>query len=303
MADWTTNAGAAFRRAADRLGLKRKVKTTSFGQRNGRTPFNASGVVQVGAGRFVFIDNHDPSALFEFALDDEGVQVERISRRPMAGLAEGALLDPEGMTPVGREGENVLVLASSLGFLDSDSSGHHRVCDGLVRVRYTAHGDLQAEAMDGFRDWLLRHVPSLATAGRRTPDNGGLNLEGAAWDPIKHTLLFGLRGPSERGIVTVLRLRVDAGSCPWNTDELDPPSIERLRLARMNAQQGIRDISYDDQTGRLLILVGRSTSTVNEPFQLGSWDGQSDTVGLFDVKFHRSMKPGCAGCCRRIRMR
>ena len=57
------------------------------------------------------------------------------------------------------------------------------------------------------------------------------------------------------------------------------------------AKQGIRDISYDEQTGDFLVLLGRSTSTGDEPFQLCAWNGSSDNVELLDVSFHRSMKP------------
>ena len=39
------------------------------------------------------------------------------------------------------------------------------------------------------------------------------------------------------------------------------------------------------------MIVGRSISTADEPFQLCAWDGSSDTVHLLDVKFRRSMKP------------
>ena len=59
--------------------------------------------------------------------------------------------------------------------------------DGLVRVRYTPDGDLHAEAMLGFRSWLLSHVPSLAESGAPEPDAGGLNIEGLAWDPRTRT--------------------------------------------------------------------------------------------------------------------
>ena len=64
-----------------------------------------------------------------------------------------------------------------------------------ARVRYRAHGDLHTEVMPGFRDWLLRHVPSLAAVGQREPDAGRLNVDGLAWDPNTRTLLLGLRGP------------------------------------------------------------------------------------------------------------
>ena len=65
----------------------------------------------------------------------------------------------------------------------------------------------------------------------------------------------------------------------------------RARVPRSSANQGMRDISYDDQTGDFLILLGRSTSTGDEPFQLSAWNGSSDNVELLDVTFDRSMKP------------
>ena len=81
----------------------KKVKSTSFDERNGNAPFNASGVAQVGPGRFVFIDNHDPSALFELALDADGTEVERISRRPMAGVGRGSVASSRGADPRRRQ--------------------------------------------------------------------------------------------------------------------------------------------------------------------------------------------------------
>ena len=291
VANWTAKFSAAFHAFADGLGLRKKVKSTPFNERNGKAPFNASGVAQVGPGRFVFVDNHDPSALFELALDADGTEVERISRRPLAGVAEGQLRDPEGLTRVGRNGEIILIVASSLCVLDAKGPGRRQVSDGLVRVRYTRHGDLQAEAMHGFRDWLLRHVPSLAAAAQQEPDAGGLNIEGLAWDPHTRTLLFGQRGPADRGSITVIRVPVDAGAAPWNTGALGVPRIVHARIPGSTAKQGIRDISYDEQSGDFLILLGRSTSSGDEPFQLGTWKGGDDDVELLDVIFHRSMKP------------
>ena len=96
-------------------------------------------------------------------------------------------------------------------------------------------------------------MPSLAAAGQREPDAGGLNIEGLAWDPRTRTLLFGLRGPADPGSITVIRVPVDAtGVAPWNTEALGAPSIVHARIPRSNAKQGIRDISYDEQTGDFL---------------------------------------------------
>jgi hypothetical protein len=55
--------------------------------------------------------------------------------------------------------------------------------------------------------------------------------------------------------------------------------------------EGVRDISYDEQAGDFLIMLGRSTSNGDEPFQLGTWKGGDDDIELLDIDFHRSMKP------------
>jgi hypothetical protein len=263
----------------------RAVKPIPFREKNGEVPFNASGVARVGARRFVFVDNKDPTALFEMTFDANVEVVERIHRRRLAGLAGGALRDPEGLARVDVNGEIFLVVTSSLS-----RSRRDRIDDGLVRVRYRPEGDLPAEAMAGFRDWLLAHEPTLAAAGRLEPDAGGLNVEGLAWDPGAGSLLFGLRGPAGPGRVAVVEVPADAGGARWTTASLKPPTVLRARIPRSTGGVGIRDLSQDARTGGFLVLLGRSTSRDDEPFQLGTWN-RGDSVELLDVSFHRTAKP------------
>ncbi|MCW2512727.1 MAG: hypothetical protein JWR11_1769 [Mycobacterium sp.] len=294
MTNWASATfSAAFdavKGAASRL-VGRKVRSTRFREKNGGTPFNASGVVRVAHQRFVFIDNNDPSALFEFELDSDGEGVQRIRRRPLTGLTDGLLRDPEGLCRVDVDGEILLVAASSLCVAGSGRSGRREVCDGLVRIRYRSAGDLPAEAMDGFRAWLLRQEPTLADSADRVPDDGGLNVEGLAWDPHANTLLFGLRGPADPGRIGIVRVPVDARVAPWATSSLGDPTAARVSVPNSTARQGVRDMSFDERTGGFLILLGRSSSRGDEPFQLCTWDGDGDSVELLDVRFHRSMKP------------
>ncbi|PXW30917.1 UNVERIFIED_CONTAM: hypothetical protein DES50_10645 [Williamsia faeni] len=65
------------------------------------------------------------------------------------------------------------------------------------------------------------------------------------------------------------------------------------RIPRGSARQGVRDLTYDERTGEFLILLGRTISRDDEPFQLCTWNGRDDHVQLLDVVFHRSMKPEC----------
>jgi Protein of unknown function (DUF3616) len=284
---WTAKIAAAFRSFQDAASrtFRRKVKSTPFPEKNDGVPFNASGVVQVGPRRFVFVDNHESSTLFEFVLDADGAEVEGIRRRPLVGVAEGQLGDPEGLTRVDVDGETFLIAASSL------CVARDKVNDGLVRVRYTPEGDLFAEPMDGFRSWLLSHDRSLDEFGELEPDAGGLNIEGIAWDPRADALVFGLRGPASPGRISMIQVPVDPGAATWTTAALGTPSVLLARIPQSTATQGIRDISYDEQTGNFLILLGRSLSQGDEPFQLCTWSAGSDEVRLIDIKFHRSMKP------------
>ena len=263
---------------------RKKVKPAPFPERNGKFPFNASGVVPVGERRFVFVDNKDPGSLFEMKFDAGLREVERIHRRRLAGVDAGNLRDPEGLTRVDRNGEIFLIVSSSLCVENG-----HRICDGLVRVHYRPDGDLPAEPMDGFRDWLLAREPSLAEAGMLEPDAGGLNVEGLAWDA--GALLFGLRGPATAGRVTLVEVPVDAGGARWTTASLGRPAILHAHLPGPAVLQGVRDISADAGTGGFLLLLGRSTSDGDAPFRLGTWTRGSDRVELLDVTFHRTAKP------------
>jgi hypothetical protein len=294
---WTAKFASAvhsLESAANRI-TRRKVKPTPLPEKNRGATFNASGVVQVGQRRFVFIDNHDPGAFFEIKLDAKDEEVEWIRRRPLAGIVDGQFSDPEGLCRVDENGEIYLIAASSLCATGADRSGRRRVSDGLVRARYTPEGDLPAEAMAGFRAWLLAHEPSLVEAGEREPDAGGLNIEGLAWDPAAGELLFGQRGPADPGRITVIAVSVDAAGAAWTTASLATPAVVHAAIPHSSATLGIRDISYDNSydvdSGRFLIVLGRSLSRGDEPFQLCTWNRGSDTVRPLAVSFHRSMKP------------
>ncbi|HEY5844026.1 MAG TPA: hypothetical protein VIU87_21635, partial [Mycobacterium sp.] len=262
-----------------------RVSAIPFAQRNGKAEFNASGVVQVGPDRFVFTDNRDPTALFELVLNPDGTQREPIRRRPLSGPVPGALSDPEGLTRIDVDGGITLVMSSSLAVRDKTVSH-----DGLVRVRYTPDGDLTAEDMPGFRDWVVQQHPELAAAADLDADDGGLNIERVAWDPVRGTLLFGIRSPVTDAGIPVLRVRLDPAA-PWTTAALENHPIIFISRTNSCAMQGIRAISYDADSGGFLVLLGRSISGGEAPFELCTWDGMGPSVRALDFRFAKSMKP------------
>jgi hypothetical protein len=239
--------------------------------------------------RFAFIDNADAAAVFEFTLNADGTQQGPVRTRPIVGLGRNALSDPEGLTLIEVDGTRYLVVASSLSVRLAPSPGQPPAHQGLVRIRYTPAGDLQAEVMTGFREWLLEHYPSLGPFAELVPDSSGLNIEGVAWDAAHSELLLGIRSPTVNGRVSALRVHLDV-TAPWTVAALQAGVVSHIQRASLPAQ-GIRDITYDGDRDEFLVLVGRSLSESLVPFQLCVWSGVGTTADRLQVEFERSMKP------------
>jgi Protein of unknown function (DUF3616) len=266
------------------------VSSTAFVQQKPAVLINASGVVPVGPSRFVFIDNRNHTELLELVLNPDGTQREPLKRRRMTGLSRGSLSDPEGLTRIDANGAVDLILASSLSVWHDLGSGQRGTNQGLVRVRYRPEGDLVAEAMPGFRDWLLARHPALAPVAGLDPDHGGLNIEGLAWDPVRKVLLFGVRAPAKDGRISVLQLHLKSTDAQWTTAALEARPVLEIHRSSLLPAQGIRDLTYDTERQEFLVILGRSISRGAAPFQLCRWDGTSVTVEVLDVSFDR-MKP------------
>jgi hypothetical protein len=266
------------------------VRSTGFASQQPARIYNASGVVPVGPARFVFIDNQDPTSLFELNLNPDGTQNGLLVPRPITGVAAGALSDPEGIARIDVDGAIDLIVASSLSVRRIDISGNAIAHDGLVRIRYAADGDLSAQSIPGFRKWLLDNNPELAEAAVKIPNDGGLNIEGLAWDPARGALLFGIRSPVTQGKISVLSVQVDVDG-PWGLQSLRAGPTLTIEKSDFPAPQGIRDLDYDASRQEFLVLLGRSVSLGAAPFQLCSWDGSATTVDVLDATFVPPMKP------------
>jgi hypothetical protein len=260
------------------------VSSTRFANTNGSGVLNASGVVPVGPTRFVFIDNNNPSVLFELNLNPDGTQRGPIARWPMVGLAGIDLSDPEGIARIDVDGAVDLIVASSLSVKSVGASGTVSANKGLVRVRYADDGKLHAQSMPGFRDWLVAGYPAFECAARRRPDDGGLNIEGLAWDPARRALLFGVRSPVTAGRIPVLCVYLDTAA-PWSTAALRVGPTLFIEKSNFAELQGIRDIDFDAARQEFLVVVGRSISGENVPFELCTWDGTAPALNVLDVTF------------------
>ena len=252
----------------------------------GSKALNASGVVALGDSHFLFCDNKTPDALFDLMLDASGSA--RVTRRQLAGLPATGVEDVEGLTVARENGKTYVFAISSFGLQKDRSRG-----GGLVRAVVGEEQALAAEVVPGFREWLSTRSPLVASSASREPDDGGLNIEGLAWDPGRHALLVGLRTPLDGGKPVLLPVRVASLAGPWDGSSFELLDPIVLDPGASGGTLGIRSIEYDESRKAFLVVLGRATSGLDVPFETYVWDGNPEgrMTKLTTVAFPPRAKP------------
>ncbi|HKQ76516.1 MAG TPA: hypothetical protein VJ810_22670 [Blastocatellia bacterium] len=268
------------------------VDSIPFGEVNVKDEYNASGIVQLADARFLICDNNTNDALFELDLTNDGQKKGPLIRRPLQGLAPGAVDDLEDMTLVEENGRRYVFVTSSLYVKKAKKEVLDVPPSGVLRVTVNPDDTLSAENMPGFRAWLISAYPQLAVAAQIKPDDGGLNIEGFTWDKRRHAFLFGVRTPTPDGKPLVLPVRVKDLAGPWTTDNLEAQPPIQLSVGAPLGEQGIRGFFNEPDRDAFLVIIGKSISDSKSPFALYEWSGDSGSaVRRFDIAFAKKMKP------------
>lgn len=227
--------------------------------------FEASGVAAVlGTDSVLFVDDNRPGEVLWMQIDAAGEQSGSV-KPVQTGVS---IEDPEGITSDG----------SYFYIVGSQSSPKAGEREGLARFTFdpATQTVTKAEAISGLRSFLVNNVPELKDSAELKGEEGGLNIEGIAWDPDPENrrLLLGLRSPliNSNALVVSLKLR----------DANGPFSIDNLQLAEPHAIQlslgglGIRDIQYDSRLKAFLIISGAPEHHEKTAFTLWEWNGDSN---------------------------
>jgi hypothetical protein len=150
----------------------------------------------------------------------------------------------EAMTIAEEKGRRFIFVAASLSLKNSKKGKAPKVRrSGLLRVTVNPDDSLSAENVPGFRDWFVENAPAIAEAANLPPDEGGLNVEGLAWDQERHALLFGLRTPLSDGCPLIIPVLVNDLGGPWTTDNLKMLPPIRLPLDAEGARREFEALS------------------------------------------------------------
>ena len=284
---WTTSS------RLDAHSSHQIITPIPFEEMNDEREYNASDVVPLADSRFLFCDNNSKDALFELDLGKDGRKKGPLIKRPLQGLGRKEIDDIEAMTIAEEKGRRFIFVASSLSLKNSKIGKSPKVRrSGLLRVTVNPDNSLSAENIPGFRDWFVQNAPAIAAAANLPTDEGGLNVEGLAWDQERHALLFGLRTPLSDGCPLIIPVLVNDLDGPWTTGNLKMLPPIRLSLDAERAPQGIRSIEYVASFHAFLIVLGKAISGEKAPFELYEWKGgRHDKLHQLDVSFAKKMKP------------
>ncbi len=136
----------------------------------------------------------------------------------------------------------------------------------------------------------MENVAELRQSGERNGKDGGLNIEGLAWDPRGGRLLLGLRSPIVDGhaLVVPLRLRDRRGAFSLDNMEVENSKAIRLPLGGV----GIRGIEYDGRAKVFRIISGAAENQDQTDFVLWEWNGDEQQPMVRETKrFEKNLKP------------
>ncbi|MFY9607847.1 MAG: DUF3616 domain-containing protein [Blastocatellia bacterium] len=268
--------------AATKGKARLKIPSTGAGIPFDGGVYEASGVVQVpGSSGVYFVDDSRPTEVLWMPLDDSGRQ-----SGPVKPIPHGAsVTDPEGITYGG----------SFFYVVGSQSDPEAGDQNALVRFALdpSSHNLVgQAEVMTNLRSFLIANVPELKGLENKD-DDGGVNVEGIAYDPASDRLMLGLRSPLAGGKALVIPIKLRDPRGQFSTANLLPPGPAiQLQLGSF----GIRDIEFDLRSSAYLIISGAAEHGETLAFALWDWNGDpvqsnADSNPREVTKLDAKMKP------------
>lgn len=241
--------------------------------------FEASGVAYVpGTDGVLFVDNGKPGQFFWMRLDQNGKQVGPIK----TVVLNVSIEDIEGITTDG----------TYFYVVSSQSRPKAIAKEGLVRFKFDTGSQSAQEAasITGLKRFLVENVAELREKGDRKGKDGGLNIEGLAWDPPKGRLLLGLRSPTVDGQALLVPLRFRDPRGAFSIDNLEVEGSKAIRLPLGGL--GIRGIEYDGRANVFRIISGATEVQQLTDFGLWEWNGDAQQRVLREMnKFDKTLKP------------
>jgi hypothetical protein len=240
--------------------------------------FEASGVAYVpGTDGVLFVDDDHTDEIFFMRLNKDRKQAGSIN--PVKLSAN--IIDLEGITT---DGVYFYVVGSQSKPTGGDLTG-------LARFKFNAANQqtTDTQSISGLRKFLADNVAELRAMHETSYDDGGINVEGLAWDPNGKRLLLGLRSPVVEGQALIVPLKLRDPQGAFSFDNVEVEGRKAIRLSLDNA--GIRSIEYDELRKIFRIITGAGPNTERMDFKLWEWSANEAPALRETDSFDRRLKP------------
>ena len=241
--------------------------------------FEASGVAHVpGTDSVLFVDDGRPNEVFWMQLGEDRKQAGTIKTIDIGT----SIIDLEGITS---DGEYFYVVGSQ-----SKPKGADQV--GLARFKFDAASQQASatQAASGLKKFLADNVVELRGMENIKYKDGGINVEGIAWDPLNKRLLLGLRSPVVEGNALLVPLKLRDAKAGLSFENLEVEGGKAIRLSIGGA--GIRSIEWDESRKAFFLITGAGPNSERMDFKTWEWSGSSATPALRELEtFDRRLKP------------
>lgn len=242
-------------------------------------PFEASGLADVtGTDAVLFVDDGRPGQAFWMNLDESGRQAGAVKAIQLGVEIQ----DLEGVTT---DGTYYYVVSSQSRPKSADKAG-------IVRFKLNTQTQKveSVETIAGLKRFLVENVAELRQMGDVKMKEGGVNIEGIAWDPQRNRFLLGLRSPVIDGKALVIPLRLRDAKGPFSVSNLEVTGSKAIRLAVGGV--GIRSIEYDARAGLFQIVSGAAENQEQTDFGLWQWNGEENGALPKELnRFDKRLKP------------
>ncbi|HKS28800.1 MAG TPA: DUF3616 domain-containing protein [Pyrinomonadaceae bacterium] len=241
--------------------------------------FEASGVVAIaGTDAVLFVDDGRPGLIFWMNLDESGRQAG-----PIKAIELGVeIQDLEGATS---DGTYFYVVSSQSRPKAAEKAG-------IVRFKLNTRTQRVegAQSIQGLKSFLVDNVAELRRMGDVKMKDGGINIEGIAWDPKQNRFLLGLRAPVIDGQALVIPLRLKNAAGDFSVSNLEVVGSKAIRLNVGGV--GIRSIEYDNRQGLFRIISGAAEDQEQTDFGLWQWSGDEGGAPPKELsRYDRRLKP------------
>lgn len=241
--------------------------------------FEASGVAQVtGTNAVLFVDDGRPNEIFWMQVGEDRKQTGAIKTIDIAT----SIIDLEGITT---DGEYFYVVGSQSKSKGADLAG-------LARFKFDAANQRVqgTEAAAGLKKFLADNVAELRGLENTKYNDGGINVEGIAWDPQNKRLLLGLRSPVVEGHALVVPLKLRDPKAAFSFDNLEVEGRKAIRLSLGGA--GIRSIEFDESRKAFFMITGAGPNSEKMDFKIWEWSGNGVVPTPREMEtFDRRLKP------------